>query len=117
MGEPEVETERPSAQRGLVPDPVDLQDPFKPLRHSLDHVADLVPPKAVQRAVLTGIGRALPHGFALRHSDRDVRRDRPREGPSGPFTNTFWASTWTSTPCGMGTGCLPIRDIDRPYQM
>src|SRR3989441_3184398 len=85
MGKPEAETERPSAQRGLVPDPVDLQDPFKPLRHSLNHVADLVPHKAVERAVLTGIGRALHHGFAIRHRDRDVRRDRPRQGPQRAF--------------------------------
>src|SRR3984893_8340860 len=31
--------------------------------------------------------------------------------PFGPLTDTFWPSIVTSTPDGMGIGCLPIRDM------
>src|SRR3990172_1084572 len=34
--------------------------------------------------------------------------------PLGPSARTVAPSTWTFTPCGMGTGFLPIRDIVAP---
>src|SRR4029453_3404318 len=33
--------------------------------------------------------------------------------PLGPSARTVRPSTWTFTPCGIGMGCLPIRDIWR----
>src|SRR5437867_10027330 len=89
MCKPEVEIECSSAQRGLVPDPVDFEDFLIPLRDSLDHVADLVPDQPVERAVLTGIGRALHYDSAISHRDRDVRRDRPCERPKRAFHEHF----------------------------
>src|SRR5271155_6160050 len=34
--------------------------------------------------------------------------------PLGPFTETFWPSIVTSTPVGIGIGCLPMRDMVTP---
>ena len=54
---PDRQLEVRSSELRAVADPLDLEVLLEPLRHALDHVRDERPREAVQRAVVSAVGR------------------------------------------------------------
>ena len=114
LAKPTVSTTAFLSMRGLVADALDLELLLVALGDALDHVVDQAAGQAVQRPVLPlVVGPGDRDGLAGR------RRTRPSCSGGRPTRACPWAlrratlpsATFTLTPAGTATGCLPIRDM------
>src|SRR5215471_16819743 len=94
-----------------IADAHDLELAFEAVLDPVHHVGDERAHEAVERAHRAMVGAARDGDTLSARLTARLPGTAWLSLPLGPSARTVWPSTATLTPCGMGMGFLPIRDM------